>query len=111
LPSSRILGGLLNLTAILTSQLSNPREAKKWKTWAILFCVLIIIAPYEIYLIFPINDRVEEIGQEMAKGMGGEVYQMKELQKLLRMWQLRNIGRVVAPAVVGVIGFMNLVKR
>lgn len=75
-----------------------------------LFCVLFTIAPYEIYLIFPINDRVKEIGQEMDKEIGREAELKKELQGLLSKWQFRNFGRVLTPAIVGLIGITNLVK-
>ncbi|KAH3972075.1 hypothetical protein HBH64_119910 [Parastagonospora nodorum] len=111
LPSSRLLGGSFLITTILTSQLPRTSDAEIWKTWAVLFCALFTIAPYEIYLIFPINDRVKEIGQEMEKGMGRDAEQKKELQELLLKWQFRNFGRVLTPAIVGLIAMMNLVKR
>jgi hypothetical protein len=111
LPSSRLLGVSLLLTTILTSRLSDPVEAGKWKTWAVLLGMLGAIAPYEIYLIFPINDRVEEIGKEMEKRIGREVEQRLELQGLLKKWQSKNFVRVGVPVLVGVVGMMNLVKR
>jgi hypothetical protein len=111
LPSSRFLGASLLLTTILTSRLSDPVEAEKWKTWAALFVMLVTIAPYEIYLIFPINDRVEEIGVMMEREMEKEVEQKRELWGLLKQWQFRNFGRVGMPVLVGVLGMMNLVKK
>jgi hypothetical protein len=110
MPSSQILGASLILTTLLTSQLSEPVEAEKWKTWAALSGTLITIAPYEIYLIFPINDRVKEIGQEMERETSKEVEQRIELHELLKKWQFRNFGRVGTPALVGMLGMMNLVK-
>lgn len=85
-------------------------EAEKWKSWAVLFFVLITIAPYEIYLIFPINDRVEEIGEELEKGTKSEEEVKRELKVLLEKWQFRNFGRVAVPALVGVGGMLNIVK-
>lgn len=111
LPSSRLLGGSFLVTTVLTSQLHRTSDAEIWKTWAVLFCVLFTIAPYEIYLIFPINDRVKEIGQAMDKEVGREAELKKELQGLLSKWQFRNFGRVLTPAIVGLIGMMNLVER
>ena len=111
LPSSRALGASLLLTTILTSRLSDPAEAEKWKNWAGLFCTLITVAPYEIYFIFPMNDRVEEIGEELEKGVRMEEDVKKELQDLLAKWQFRNFGRVALPALVGVAGIVNMDKR
>ena len=110
LPSSRMLGASLLLTTVLTSRLSNPQEAEKWKNWAALFCTLIVVAPYEIYFIFPINYRVDDIKEELEKGSkeGDDV--KKELKELLAKWQFRNFGRVVWPTLVGVGGMMSIVK-
>jgi hypothetical protein len=110
LPSSRALGASLLLATILTSRLSDPVEAEKWKSWAALFLTLITVAPYEIYLIFPINDRVEEIGQELEKGTTRDKKAKRELKELLGKWQFRNFGRVLLPALVGVGGMWNITK-
>ncbi|KAF2832487.1 hypothetical protein CC86DRAFT_279941 [Ophiobolus disseminans] len=110
LPSSRALGAFLLLTTILTSRLPDPAEAEKWRNWAVLFCTLITIAPYEIYLIFPINDRVAEIGEELEKGAKEEGEVKKELKELLAKWQFRNFGRVAMPVFVGVAGMVNIIK-
>ena len=94
----------------MTSRLPDPVEAEKWKVWAACFFTLITVAPYEIYFIFPINDRVEEIGRELEKGAGTEEEQKKELRELLGKWQWRNFGRVGLPVIVGVVGMLNIVK-
>ena len=111
LPSSRALGASLLLTTILTSRLPDSAEAEKWKNWAGLFCTLITVAPYEIYFIFPINDRVEEIGEELEKGVKVEEEVKKELKDLLAKWQFRNFGRVALPTLVGVGGILTLAKQ
>jgi hypothetical protein len=85
-------------------------EAQKWKTWAALFFVLLIIAPYEIYAIFPTNDRVAEMEKELAKGLIEEDAAKKELKVLLKRWQFRNFGRVGLPLIVGVGGIINLTQ-
>lgn len=69
------------------------------------------MAPYEIFYIFPINDRIEEIGEEIEKDKGREVELKKELQELLNKWQFRNFGRILSPLVVGVAGMLNIVKK
>jgi hypothetical protein len=70
---------------------------------------LIGVAPYEIYFIFPINDRAEEIGRELDGGVEGkkEDELKRELKELLGMWQRRNFGRVVLPAVTGVVALVG----
>ena len=85
-------------------------EAQQWKTWMALFFVLLIIAPYEIYAIFPTNDRVAEMEKELAKGLMEEDAAKKELKVLLKRWQFRNFGRVGLPLIVGVGGMMNLTR-
>ncbi|KAF1937609.1 hypothetical protein EJ02DRAFT_356436, partial [Clathrospora elynae] len=72
LPSSRTLGAALLCTSILTSLMSEPSEAETWKMWAGCFVFLVLVAPYEICFIFPLNDRVEEIGEELERSGGGE---------------------------------------
>lgn len=110
LPSSRTLGASLISTTILTSRLSDPVEAEKWKSWAGLFLTLITVAPYEIYLIFPINDRVEEIEEQLENGTKQDEQVKKELKELLAKWQFRNFGRVALPVLVGVGGMLNMIK-
>lgn len=100
-------------TTFLTWQSAPINDAAKWKTWALCTCALGSLAPYEIYLIFPVNDRVEEIRRKLEKEdgggeKGGEGYK-EELDGLLRMWQARNFGRVGMPVLVGVMGMMNLI--
>lgn len=115
LPASRILAVLLCTTTILTSQLASPFEAQKWRIWALYMCSFATIAPYEIYLIFPINDRVAEIGRVLGKYEqdNEEVVEMhgKELHELLKKWQARNFGRVIMPVLVGVAGILSLTNR
>lgn len=111
LPSSRMLGASLLLTTYLTSRLPKPAQAAKWRAWAACFGTLITVAPYEIYYIFPINDRVEEIGEEIESGARNEEEQKRELQELLGKWQFRNFGRVGLPAFVGVAAMMNIIRR
>jgi hypothetical protein len=105
-PSSRVLGLLTLLTSFLTARLPDPVEAGKWSIWVGLFCLLVTIAPYEIYLIFPINDRVTEIGEALDKGKEREEEQKRELQSLLGKWAFRNWGRISMPVVVGVVGIV-----
>jgi hypothetical protein len=108
-PSSRILGASLLLTTILTSYLPDAVEAEKWKIWAALLCVLIPVSPYEIYAIFWINDRVDEIVEELDQGKVEEENRKTEIRELLGKWAFRNYGRAGFPFVVGVLAMMNVV--
>jgi Na+/melibiose symporter-like transporter len=104
LPSSRTLGALILLTTMLTSLLPDPDDAATWPIWALLFCMVVTVAPYEIYLIFPLNDRVKEIGSVLEHSTVSEDAVKRELQTLLKTWAFRNWGRILAPVVVGVMG-------
>ena len=63
------------------------------------------VAPYEIYFIFPINDRILEIGKVLgrtSKGKGEQGVE-KELATLLEMWRNRNWGRAMPGLVASVL--------
>jgi hypothetical protein len=109
-PSSRILMFALIITPLLTWRLPDPVQAENWKLWATALAILVPVAPYEVYCIFPINDRVKEIGDELAKG-SNEKQAKQELQDLFKKWQFRNFGRVVIPLVAGVVGWLGVVKE
>lgn len=108
-PSSRILGALLLATTILTASLPDAEDAEKWKSWAVALAVLVPVAAYEVYCIFPINDRVKEIGESIV-GAGGKGVE-RELEGLFGKWKGRNWGRVGMPLVAGVVGWMGVVRR
>ncbi|KAF3007597.1 hypothetical protein E8E13_007763 [Curvularia kusanoi] len=108
-PSSRLLAFLLLTTVFLTSRLPRPEDAEQWKTWALALVVLIPVAPYEVYWIFPINDRVKEIGSAVS-GEGDEKEAKGELQVLFRRWQKLNFGRVGLPLAAGIVGWMGVAR-
>ncbi|KAH6621975.1 hypothetical protein C7974DRAFT_214216 [Boeremia exigua] len=109
-PSSRILGISLLTTALLTSYLPDPAQAEQWKTWAVALAILAPVAPYEVYCIFPINDRVSEIREEVERGANEEKAK-KELKALFSKWQFRNYGRVGIPLVAGIVGWYGITRR
>lgn len=78
--------------------------------WATALAILVSVAPYEVYCIFPINDRVKEIEDELAK-RSNEKQAKQELQNLFKKWQFRNFGRVVIPLVAGVMGWLGFVRE
>jgi hypothetical protein len=110
--SSRTLGASLLITVFLVSRLQDSTEAQEWKTWAAALAILIPVAPYEIYAIFPINDRINEIRLEL-EGKTAEDFstaQKAELGALLTKWQWRNWGRVACPLVVGLVGLTSITR-
>ena len=66
-PSSRILGLCLLSVTYLTAQNPNPAVASRWRYWAACLAILVPVAPYEIFVIFPINDQVKEIDAQIGK--------------------------------------------
>ena len=72
--------------------------------------VLVPAAPYEIYFIFPINDRILKMDQRIEQdGEDLTEPQIKELASLLDKWAYRNLVRVALPFVAGVVGICNLI--
>ena len=65
----------------------------------------ISMAPYEIYFIFPINDRVIELGKalEATEGKKEDEKIDKELTMLARKWRFRNWGRAGPALIISVL--------
>lgn len=55
--------------------------------------------PWEIYLIFPINDEIKAMGESLEKGkVEGPGYPRdQELERRLDEWVKWHTGRIVAP--------------
>ena len=104
-PSSRILMFSLITTVFLTLRLPDPAQAEQWKTWALAVGIMVPVAPYEVYCIFPINDRVKEIGQDIEKRRDENRFK-RELGELFTKWQFRNCVRVGLPLVAGFVGWL-----
>lgn len=121
-PTSRLLAFLLLATSFATSRLRDPAQARLWTKWALALAVLLPVAPYEVYFIFPINGRVREIWreeEEAERGPDGDgdadgererSRAEKELKGLFEKWRVRNYGRVVIPVVAGVVGWLGVVR-
>jgi hypothetical protein len=65
-------------------------------------------------MIFPINDKVRDIGvrvDRQGKDESGEKEAKRELRVLFKKWQFRNFGRVVMPLLAGVVGWLGVVDR
>ncbi|KAF2424444.1 hypothetical protein EJ08DRAFT_566817, partial [Tothia fuscella] len=103
--SSRILGLALASLTYLTYKSPNARIHAQWRFWATALGILLPLAPYEIYFIFPTNCRIIDIGKELRNrekdeldGGGSE-----EFESLLTKWQWRNGVRFVIPIMAAVI--------
>ena len=70
-----------------------------------MFGIAVSMAPYEIYFIFPINDRVVELGKALeVTGEKEENEKIdKELTTLARKWRFRNWGRAGPSLVISVL--------
>ena len=96
--SSRILSACRASLAILFYNHPNPTLASRWKYYALAIGALITTAPYEIYAIFPTNDRVAKMGKELGKEKQDDFgdHRDKEVVDLLRKWQWRHVGRIAS---------------
>lgn len=61
---------------------------------------LVPAIPWEIFAIFPINDRMEELGKGFDDPKSGDdgTGNNEEVNRLLVKWQGRHFWRIVAPA-------------
>ncbi|KAF1949518.1 hypothetical protein CC80DRAFT_540214 [Byssothecium circinans] len=105
--SARALAASLLITTVLTSQLADPKESAKWKTWAFCTVLLPLVAPYEIKLIFPLNDRIDDLGRKMEAGEELDAVERRELTQCFKSWGHLNYGRVALPLVSGVVALLN----
>lgn len=93
-PASRVLAVSIMTLLYLAYVTPSSGWGFKCTVYAIALVMLVPVAPYEIYLIFPINDRVAELGTKMEKeGTDDNEAIDKELIMLLRKWRFRNWGR------------------
>ena len=109
MPTSRTRPVLILTLAYLfyaqaSAQLKEPsfsNTVAAWSPYALAIAVMVPTAPWEIYLIFPTNDRVAEMQKQLER-MGKENYgdeRDDEIGELISVWQKWHVGRVVAPLV------------
>ena len=82
-----------------------------WSPYVLTIAVLLPTSPWEIYLIFPTNDKVTEMQKQLEK-MGKENFGDRrdgEMGELISIWQKWHVGRVIAPliatAIMAMAGF------
>lgn len=104
-PSGRLVGLLMLLVTVLTSQHPDPAEAWKWKLYGAAFLAVIQVALWEVYFIFPINDTITAMG---ARFEGNEEQSLpeaeqKRLVELLLQWEFRHRVRIAMPFVACIV--------
>lgn len=93
---------------VLTLYHPNPDISKGWTTWALMSGIMILAAPYEIFTIFPINDRAKTLKRQVEKERQPLSHaQELEVSHLITKWASRNFVRVLLPLVAGLIGLLN----
>ena len=107
--ASRTMMFTLVLNTILTYLHPDPAIQRQWKRWAAMVCTLVPAAPYEIFAIFPINDKIMAMNKQVEKDKQElSEQQVRELKSLLQKWAARNFGRIAMPLVASIIGMYSL---
>ncbi|KAG8630877.1 hypothetical protein KVT40_000017 [Elsinoe batatas] len=108
-PASRVLGASLASLAVLSYTQPDPIQSAKWSYWAAALACVLPVAPYEIILIFPINDEILEMRNEMddrrSKGLANDDGKRdKYIREQIYKWRRRHVGRIVMPFAAFCIG-------
>lgn len=100
MPTSRILSASLASLTLLFYQNPNPTVATRWRYYGLAMACLVPAIPWEIFAIFPTNDRMKEIGEGFnSPGTAGSGKgENAEVDALLVKWQRRHVVRILAPA-------------
>jgi hypothetical protein len=108
--SSRILGAALASLTFLAYSSQDSKIASQFKYWAAALAMLVPLAPYEIYFIFPSNYRIDDMGKALRKRENDELTAQEkvEFEGLLTRWQWRNGVRFLTPVIAGVIGTVGM---
>ncbi|KAK1067297.1 hypothetical protein LTR74_006501 [Friedmanniomyces endolithicus] len=105
-PGSRILGA----ASVGFTAWSYAVGNDLWGHYLLCFVLLVPIAVWEVYMIFPINDRVAEMDQQMLKGGSGALNaeQERELGRLLDRWTKMHTVRFVLPGLAALVSAIAL---
>lgn len=109
-PSSRILGAALASLTYLTHKSADAGIHAQWRFWATALAILLPVAPYEVYFIFPTNHHISDLGKKVRSGEKDELNgeQREEFEALLTKWQWRNGVRFATPILAAVIGGLGM---
>lgn len=87
----------LAVLAYSVSKHPDPIVAIRWRSYAFSLAVLLSFAPFEVFVIFPLNDRIGEIGVQLREKGGKDADEQTQAQlfTLLKKWQARNLIRAM----------------
>jgi len=107
-PCSRILGA----SAVALTAWSYATDNGLLIYEVFCFGLLIPIAVWEVYMIFPINDRVAKLDQKMRKEGSDSLSDVEttELIDLLNEWSTMHTVRWVLPGTAAVVSGVALVR-
>lgn len=109
LPSGRVIMIALIVNTCLTAMHPDLEISADWSSWAMISGILVVAAPYEVYTIFPLNDRAKELKKQIEKDERSLTpSQEAEIRDLLTKWAFRNYGRVILPLCVGLLGMLKI---
>lgn len=112
LPGSKIMATALAALAFLTSRHPNPDIARRWKYYGLAFACLASTGPYEDYFIFPINDKMAELGKKLEPTMNNfEGQKDAEVDLLLDKWTKRHVGRIMTTTSAFLIALWGVVAE
>lgn len=111
-PMSRTCSVLLMSMLALTYNDPTYNGIPDWKAWGTALCVLAPTLPYELFFIFPLNEKIKGMLAEMEQGdrKAGKD-DSEKLNGLFRKWRLLNIGRLTPPLVASIIILSVLQSR
>lgn len=112
-PSSRALGASFASLAVLFYCHPNTALALQWKYYALAMASLVTTAPYEIYAIFPTNEKLAGMGKELD-GMKSADFgdkRDKEVDILLKKWAERHLGRILTSLGALMVSIWSVVVR
>lgn len=110
-PTSRALSLALVSITWLVSRHTNPYESRKWAYWAASVAILVPVGPYEVNVIFPINDRIFELQEIAEKDRTLDVAKTRELETLLKKWKLRHWMRVLLPLAAALVAIPGVISH
>lgn len=105
----KIYAVAMGALAFLCSRSGNANIAARTRPYVAAMVIAALVSPYEITTIFPTNDRMFEIDDQLKRegkdNFGDERDQ--EIDSLLKQWQWWHTGRIVLPLASAIILTMS----
>jgi hypothetical protein len=109
-PSSRFLSAALIALGAVTYYYPDPRVASAWTYHLASGLILVQTAWYEIYFVFPVNDKIIAMrsipGGEDGAALPEE--QQMRLAQLMLEWRKWHWGRVIMPLASALVAFVGI---